>query len=166
MSISMSKIQGYLDEAGVNYEDRDETTIVFPMSDDENKIIILVKLMEDGEYIQLRTLKHLDDLVAEASEEKRIELLKWMLNKNYSSKLGAWEYDPDDHDHHLAVGHSIEDGDLTMKQFLRMFKVVANSLEAIPEMKEVLGIGGISAKEKKRQALLKELEALDDDDGI
>lgn len=164
MAISITQIQGYLDDAGVNYENRDEDTIVFPMSDDENKIVIVTKILEDGEYIQMRTLKHLDDLVSEATEVKRVALLKWMLGKNYTSKLGAWEYDPEDHDHHMAVGHSIEDGDLTRKQFLRMFKVVANSLDDIPEMKEILGVsGGMSAKEKKRQELMQQLQALEED---
>ena len=163
MAIKISKIQSYLDDMGVNYENRENDTIAFPMSDEENKIVIVIKLMEDGEYIQMRTVKHLDDLVEQASEEKRADLLKWMLHKNYVSKLGAWEYDPADHDHHIAVACSIEDGDLTTKQFLRMFKIIANSLDLIPEMKEVLGISdGMSAKEKKRQALLKQLEELDD----
>jgi len=164
MAIKMSKIQSYLDELGVNYENRENETIAFPMSDEENKIVIVVKLLEDGEFLQMRTVKHLDDLVEEATEEKRADLLKWMLHRNYISKLGAWEYDPADYDHHLAVGCSIEDGDLTMKQFLRIFKVVANSLDLIPEMKEVLGISdGMSAKEKKKQALLKQLQELDED---
>ena len=164
MAIKITQIQGYLDEMGVNYENRDDETLIFPMSDEDNKIIIITKVMEDGEYIQMRTLKHLDDLVAEATEEKRVALLKWMLNKNYSRKLGAWEYDPEDHDHHISVGHSIEDGDLTMKQFMRMFKIVANSLDDIPEMKEILGVsGGMSAKEKKRQELMKQLQELEED---
>jgi len=164
MAIKISQIQGYLDEMGVNYEDRDNETIAFPMSDEENKIIIIVKLLEDGEYMQMRTIKHLDDLVEQASEEKRIALLKWMLNRNYVSKLGAWEYDPEDYDHHIAAGHSIEDGDLTLKQFVRIFKIISNSLDLIPEMKEVLGVSdGMSAKEKKRQALLKQLQDLDED---
>ncbi len=164
MAINITQIQGYLDELGVNYENRDEDTIVFPMSDKENKIVIVTKILEKGEYIQMRTLKHLDDLVSEATEEKRVALLKWMLGKNYKSKLGSWEYDPEDHDHHMAIGHSIEDGELTKKQFHRMFKVVANSLDDIPEMKEILGVSsGMSAKEKKRQELMQQLQALEED---
>jgi len=164
MAIKISKIQSYLDDMGVNYENRENDTIAFPMSDEENKIVIVIKLMEDGEYIQMRTVKHLDGLVEEASEEKRAALLKWMLHRNYISKLGAWEYDPADHDHHISIACAIEDGDLSTKQFLRMFKIIANSLDLIPEMKEVLGISdGMSAKEKKRQALLKQLQDLDED---
>ncbi len=164
MAIKITQIQGYLDDMGVNYENRDDETLVFPMSDDDNKIVIIVKVLEDGEYLQMRTLKHLDDLLAEAAEDKRVDLLKWMLGTNYKRKLGAWEYDPEDHDHHIAVGHSIEDGDLTLKQFMRMFKIVANSLDDIPEMKEILGISdGMSAKEKKRQELMKQLQDLEED---
>lgn len=167
MAIELSKLTGFLDEIGVNYDERDENTIVFPYSNDDDKILVVVKLMEDGEFLQMRTLKHLDDLVAEASEEKRNALLKWMLNKNYTTKMGTWEYDPEDHDHHIAIGCSIEDNDLTIKQFARMFKAIIDSVKVIPEMKEILGImpaeDDLSEKEKKRQELLRQLQDLDED---
>jgi len=163
MAVQISKLKGFLDKVGAKYDERDDTTLVVPMSDEENRIMIIMRLMEDGEFIQMRTIKHLDDLVEEASEEKRTDLLKWMLNQNYKSKSGAWEYDPSDHDHHFAIGHVIEDSELTEMQFMRLFKIVANSLDSIPEMKKILGIEDqMSEKDKKRQALLKQLQELDE----
>ncbi len=169
MAISTAKIKQYLKEVDFNYDERDADTIVTGFSDDEgNKVVIVIRLMEDGEYLQMRTIKHLDDLVAEADAEQRAELLKWMLNKNYTTKTGAWEYDPDDHDHHLSIGHIIEDGDLTYKQFLRMLGVMTKSASLIPEMKQVLGINdaAIDPVEQKRQELLAQLRALEEGTGI
>lgn len=169
MAITTAKIKQYLNQLDFNFEERDENTVVTGMSDEnDNSVVIAIRLMEDGEFMQIRTLKHLDDLVAEAAPEKRIELLKWMLNQNYTTKTGAWEYDPDDHDHHLAIGHVIEDGDVTFKQFARMLGAVSRSAKLIPEMKEVLGIkeAAIDPVEQKRQELLAQLRALEEGTGI
>ncbi|GAA0681638.1 hypothetical protein GCM10009104_02920 [Marinobacterium maritimum] len=169
MAISTAKIKQYLDEVDFKYQERDSDTIVTGFTDDDsNRVMIVIRLMEDGEFLQMRTLKHLDELVEEADPEKRTELLKWMLNKNYTTKTGSWEYDPDDHDHHLSIGHVIEDGDLTYKQFLRMLGVLTKSASLIPEMKEVLGINeaAIDPVEQKRQELLAQLRALEDGTGI
>lgn len=169
MAISTAKIKQYLDEVDFKYQERDSDTIVTGFSDDQgNKVMIVIRLMEDGEFLQMRTLKHLDDLVAEAEPEKRVELLKWMLNKNYTTKAGSWEYDPDDHDHHLSIGHVIEDGDLTSKQFMRMLGVLTKSASLIPEMKEILGINdaAVDPVEQKRQDLLAQLRALEEGTGI
>jgi hypothetical protein len=168
MAISQSKIEAYLKEMEVNYKVRDEHCIVTGFGEDPTRVVIAILLGEDGEFLEMRTVRHLDDLVAEASEEKRAKLMTWMLHENYTNKLGAWEYDPDDHDHHLSISMAIEDGDLTVKQFARMLAVLAKSAEQIPEMKAVLGIAdaGMDEKERKRQALLAQLHALDNDTGI
>ena len=168
MAISPAKIKEYLDSVELNYEEREKDTFVVGFSKDDNKVVIVIRLMEDGEFLQMRTIKHVDDLVENADPAKRAELLAWMLNKNYSTKTGAWEYDPDDHDHHLAIGHVIEDGDLTQKQFVRMLSVLTHSAELIPEMKEILGFGedSVDPVEQKRQELLAQLRALEDGTGI
>ena len=172
MAISMKDVTDFLDEVGLKYKEKDETTILFPFSDDEidEKILVAVSLQEDGEFLSMRTVKHLDDLVAEADEEKRRALLDWMLYHNYRSKLGAWEYDPSDHDHHLAVTLGIEDGSASKKQLMRMLSVMIKSVELIPEMKKVLGIESASSSddenEKKRAALLAQLAELEGQSGI
>lgn len=169
MAISVAKIYAFLDHMDLKYERRDEESTITGFADGKgNSIMVIIRLLEDGEYLQMRTIKHLDDLVAEAKPEKRIELLKWMLHENYTNKTGAWEYDPADHDHHIAIGHAIEDGDLTFNQFKRMISVMQKSAESIPEMKEVLGLAveEIDPIELKRQELLAQLRALDSGDGI
>lgn len=169
MAISISKIKGFLDQIDFNYQMKDEDTIITGYEDEGNKVMIVIRLMEDGEFLQMRTVKHLDELVEEASEEKRAALLNWMLKQNYTTKNGSWEYDPEDHDHHLSIAHVIEDGDLTQKQFMRMLSVLTNSASSIPEMKQVLGVASgstIDPVELKRQELLAQLRALDDGAGI
>ncbi|AWI78975.1 hypothetical protein CEW87_06120 [Parazoarcus communis] len=168
MAISLSRIESYLDEMEVNYKVRDEKSIITSFGEQPNAVMVIILLTEEGELLEIRTVKHLDDLVAEASEEKRAKLLAWMLNANYSSKIGAWEYDPDDHDHHLSISVPIEDGDLTLKQFVRMLGVIAKSATLIPEMKAVLGVAdaAVDEKERKRRELLAQLHALDNDSGI
>lgn len=168
MAISIGKIEKFLDAMDLNYQKKDENTILTGSGDDDgNRIMIVIQLQEDGEFLQLRTVKHLDDLVEEASEEKRTELLKWMLHQNYQTKNGTWEYDPTDHDHHMAIGHIIEDGDLTASQFQRMFMIIAKSMSSIPEMKKILGlVEEMDPVEKKRQELLAQLRELEGGAGI
>tara|TARA_Y100000310_G_C20693485_1_gene823905 strand:+ start:280 stop:789 length:510 start_codon:yes stop_codon:yes gene_type:complete len=169
VAISIETIKQYLNLIDFNFDERDSTTILTGSTDDDgNRVVIIISLLENGEFLQMRTLKHLDDLVAEATPEKRAELLKWMLNQNYATKNGSWEYDPEDHDHHFAMAHVIEDGDLTAKQFVRMLKVLMDSASKIPEMKAILGVSApaIDPVELKRQELLAQLRALDDVKGI
>ena len=172
MAIALSDIKDFLDEIGLNYQEKDDETVLFPYSDSDidEKILVVVRLLEDGEFLQMHTVKHLDDLVAEASPEKRTALLEWMLYQNYKTKTGTWEYDPSDHDHHLAVSCGIEDGGLTKKQLMRMFAVMIKSVELIPEMKKILGIEPASSDEsetdKKRAELLAQLAELDGQSGI
>lgn len=168
MAINTGKLKQYLDQVDINYDEHDDTTLVCAFSDEnDNRVMVVIRLMENGEFLQVHTLKHLDDLVAEAEPEQRSDLLKWMLNRNYMTKVGSWEYDPDDHDHRICASHVIEDGDLTLKQFMRLLSSVSSSLELIPEMKKVLGIGGaIDPVEQKRQELLAQLRALEDGQGI
>ncbi len=163
MAIELKKIIRILDGLDLNYDQRDEETLVLGNQEGEDKVFIIIKLLEDGEFLSMRTLKHLDDLVAEADEDKRTALLNWMLNQNYTRKLGQWEYDPEDHDHHISIGFPIEDGDLTEKQFMRMFTVIAKSVDSIKPMKAVLGLvdSAEDEKERKRQELLAQLAALD-----
>ncbi len=172
MAITFKDVTDFLDEIGLKYQEKDEETLLFPYSDDDinEKILVAVSLLENGEFLRMRTVKHLDDLVAEADAEKRQALLEWMLYQNYRSKLGAWEYDPTDHDHHLAVTLGIEDGGMTKKQMMRMLAVMLKSVEMIPEMKKVLGIesadSGQSEADKKRAELLAQLAELDGQSGI
>lgn len=172
MAITLKEVSDFLDGIGINYQEKDDETLLFPYTDSDTgeKILVVVNILENGDFLSMRTVKHLDDLVAEAEEEKRRALLEWMLHQNYRSKLGAWEYDPNDHDHHLAVTVGIEDGTLTKSQLTRMLAVMLKSVELIPEMKQVLGIepagSGMDEKEKKRAELLAQLAALDGENGI
>nr|WP_320135062.1 YbjN domain-containing protein [uncultured Amphritea sp.] len=167
MAITLNKLEQYLDELEFNYQQKDEDTLLTGAKDENGQVMIVIRLMEDGEFLQIRTVQHLDDLVKEANDENRAALLSWMLYRNYQTKLGAWEYDPSDHDHHISIGFGIEDGDLTLKQFARMLNTITKSCEIIPEMKQVLCVEAeIDPKELKRQELLAQLAALDGNTGI
>lgn len=173
MAISLKDVTDFLDEIGLKYEVKDSDDVVFPYSDKDTgeNILVVVSVLENGEYLRMRTVKHLDDLVAEADEEKRRALLDWMLYQNYRSKLGTWEYDPNDHDHHISVSLGVEDGTVTHRQMMRMLSMVLKSVELIPEMKRVLGLlpadnGDADEIEAKRAALLAQLRELDGQSGI
>lgn len=89
-----------------------------------------------------------------------------MLSRNYTTKVGAWEYDPADNDIHFSVQYPIEDGNLTKKQFLRGFAVIIQSADLILEMKQVIGLApAMDDKERKRQELLRQLKELESDSG-
>lgn len=162
MAIDITQIEQYLQDMDLKYSKRNDETLVLFVSNEENEIMIIISLLEDGEFLRIHTVKHLDELLAEASEEKRVDLLKWMLENNYKTKFGTWEYNPENHEHHITIEHIIADGSLTEKQFTRIFNRIYSSINHIPEMKKILGVaGGLSEKEKKRQALLAQLQALD-----
>lgn len=163
MAIKLDLIEKYLYSLDLKYEKINEETINLSVSNNNDKVLIFIILHDDGEYLEVRTFKHLDDLLAEASEEKRVDLLKWMLENNYKTKFGTWEYNPENHQHHITIEHIIADGSLIEKQFTRIFNIICSSINHIPEMKKILGVaGGLSEKEKKRQELLAQLQELDE----
>jgi len=165
MAIEQSLITGFLDKINVKYRVRDEEDIITTFSsDDGDKVMVVISLLENGEFLRMRTIKHLDDLIEQAPEEKRMALLEWMLKYNYNHKMGTWEYDPEDHDHRITTTMTIEDGSVKAPQFIRMLKVMMDSVDLIPEMKKVLGIEEADEDdvEKKRKELLAQLAALDD----
>lgn len=168
MAIKEEVIEKYLKEMSVEYKKNEDDVFLINHSSDKDEISIAVRLMDNGSYLQIKAAKHLGDLVAEVNEEVRANLLKWMLEKNYYSKLGCWEYDPKDHDYNIAVGHFIADGELTKIQFRSIYNLVSSSVNSIPEMKKSLGINtdGFYEKEKKRQELLEQLRELDEECGI
>ena len=166
MAIKIEKIEEYLNKMDLGFEKRKENLIVVIISGEIDKLFIVIHLDEDGKYIEISAIRHLDELIAEANEDRRIELLKWMLNENYKKKIGTWEYNSEDHNHRITVGHVIEDGGLTGKQFKRMLNSVARSLHDIQNMKDILNPNALSEKEKKRISLLAQLQELDEEDGI
>lgn len=167
MAIMLSKIEQYLDFLELKYQKKDENTLLTGAKDDSGQVMIVIRLMEDGEFLQMRTVQHLDDLIKEVDEDSRIALLKWMLYANYQTKLGTWEYDSSDHDLHLSVSFPIEDGDLTAKQFARLLHTLTSSCKSIPEMKAVMGVAAeIDPVELKRKELLAQLAELDGNTGI
>ena len=168
MAIKQSLIKSYLEDIGINFHEKDEDTIVFPYTGDEDsKIMVVCRIMEDGEYFKMHTIKHLDDLMDSVAEDKKNALKDWMLYENYKTKTGSWEYDPSDNDIHFSVEYPIEDGDLTKMQFTRGFAVVLKSADKIPEMKKVLGLVSdeMDEKERKRQELLRQLQELESGSG-
>lgn len=167
MAIQQSLIKAFLDDIGLNYQERDQETMVFSYTgDNDSSIMVVARIMEDGEYFKMHTIKHLDELMDTVSEDKKNALKDWMLYRNYSTKVGAWEYDPSDNDIHFSVEYPIEDGTLTKKQFLRGFAAVIQSADVMLEMKQVLGLApAMDDKERKRQELLRQLKELEGDSG-
>lgn len=162
MAITLESLEGYLKKIELNYE-RKENAIVLPYSGDNERILVAIELGNEGQWLRIRTIKHLDNLVAEATQEKRHALMQWMLYKNYQTKSGTWEYDPTDHDHQFTVEHWVLDNDLTLAQFALMMKIVLDTVEDIAEMKKVLGLEvAVDPVEKKRQELLAQLRALEE----
>lgn len=169
MATELSTLKLILDKIEINYQERDENTLILPYTgDNDSKIMVVVRLLEDGELVNIHTVQHLDDLVAQATEENRVKLLEWMLYRNYQTKIGTWEYDPSDHDIHFSCEVILEDEEINIKAFIRAFSTVLKSADVIEEMKQVLGVASAEEdeKEKKRQELLRQLRELEGDNGI
>lgn len=170
MAANISEIKAVLDQMDMNYQERDEGKIVLGYTgENDSQIMAVIRLMENGELINIHTVQHLDDFVAQATEENRVKLLEWMLYQNYKTKIGCWEYDPSDHDIHYSIELIIENGDFNEKAFMRGLVTVFKSADVIEEMKGVLGLVSAAEddKEKKRQELLRQLQELEaDSNGI
>ena len=128
MATSIDDIKDFLDMKEVKYlYDADKE--VFVMSFAPN--VLLVRLEENGEFLQFRTL----NFYQYKTGKYREQILQMLASMNYQRKLVKFGYDPDDGEINGCIDIPIEDATFTSTQF---FRCMAALLEALEESRNRL----------------------------
>ena len=130
MATSTDNIREFLDLKEVKYL-YDSEKEVFVMSFAPN--VLLVRLEENGEFLQFRTLNFYQYKNGKYKEH----VLQILAAMNYQRKLVKFGYDPDDGEINGCIDIPIEDATFTSTQF---FRCMAALLEALEEARNRLMI--------------------------
>lgn len=119
---------------------------------------VVVSLQEDGEFIQMRLIRILDQETKVMGSEFLPKLTQYLLKLNYENKIGRWCLDPSDGDLYVDWAIPVEDNEkVTLAQMKRMLRgLVASAREAFAPMNRILKTGSPDAP-KSREDLIKDI---------
>ena len=163
MAVTLEEIGAWLDVKEVNYDvDKEESTIVFGVTDGKSKNFITLKLKENGEMFQIYLNNIVDDaeLLKIKGHKYMALVFQYMLKLNYDEKFGTWESDPTDGEIKFAVEIPLEDALMTEKQFTRIFEhIVVGGQNGFSKIIQILETGEFP-EEDAGGAILAMLEEL------
>ncbi len=176
MAVTLEEISGWLDQLELKYDMKDEK-IVFFLDDDNSTKMHVLKAKEEGCLFEwnMRIVNDEQDGVFKVKEHEYLStLLAYLLQINYQTKFGTWEYDPKDGEINLNVEIPLEDAKMTFNQFKRICSLTLDTYEFTDNIKKILETGEMPKNQEDEllemfQAMLamakKELEA-ETEDGI
>ncbi|MEM9137257.1 MAG: hypothetical protein AAGB01_07905 [Cyanobacteria bacterium P01_F01_bin.42] len=142
MGASLTQISTYLDHRNLEYELREEQSLVIVdvPTDDLEPLVVVVKLEEDGEFIKV----FVPQVVAGVKDHPhKTAILQTMLVISWETKMLQWEYDPSDGEIRAIIEFPLEDAQLSERQFDRCFDGLVEMVSdwALPRLKEVMTHG-------------------------
>jgi len=170
MAVTLEEIGGWLDQMDLKYK-LEEDKIVLLSGDEKTTNFHFLKAKDEGRIFEWNMII-VDDEKKEQFKVKEHEhlstLLAYLLQINYQTKFGTWEYDPKDGEISLKVEIPLEDAKMTFKQFERICSLTFDTEEYSQNFKEILETGKMPKSQEDEllemfQAMLamakKELEA-------
>ena len=160
MAVTLEQIKGMLDELGLRYIADEEKigkneialymkTEHYRDKDGDNALLIIIKLLEDGEYIEIFAPsafkikgKNVDTFLKAAA------MIQW------KTKLIQFEYDDTDGEVRPVVEFPIEDGTITTKQLARCVHGLAELVDRYyPVLDKALKEGVIDFDDEMKNLL-------------
>lgn len=160
MAVTIEEISGWLDQLEYKYKLEDDK-VVLMTGDEDSTNIHFVKAKDEGRIFEW-SMSIVDEEKKEKFKVKEHEhlstLLAYLLQLNYTTKFGTWEYDAKDGEIAFNVEIPLEDAKMTFKQFERICSLTMDTLEYTDNIKKILATGEIP--ENKEDEMMEMLEAL------
>jgi hypothetical protein len=140
MATSLSQIEGFLQRKDLKFQrDADKDMILVPFKRGDNQpLLAVVKLEENGEFIKIFTPK----LLTYLNGPNKLPLMQALLHVSWETKMLQWEYDPQDGEIRAIIEFPIEDSQLTERQFMRAFTGLLQLVEKyLPRLRSVIETG-------------------------
>lgn len=169
MSITFKTLQSYMPAIGLptheatpagDNEGRILAALTFDTEDLDYKkasVGLIFSLQENGEYLAIRLFKVIDRKEILESQYLK-EFLQYVMESNYTSKIGRWCLDPTDGDFYIDWAIGIEDNEkLTENQIKRiMGALVGNVRKSYAHLHRILKTGSKNPS-KSRDDLIKDI---------
>lgn len=169
MAVTLEEISGWLDNLEVKHKlDSEEKKILSGVGDGDTNKSLVFELEEDGGMFQayMNLLDEEFNVLKIKDHEHKALVLQHILNLNYGTKFGTWEFDPRDGEIRLAIEIPLEDAKMTQKQLKRIFNYfLKDGQKAFDEILQIMKTGEIPEEDDDEMAamLLQMLQELKDD---
>jgi len=140
MATTLDQIAGFLTSKDLKFNrEYDRGMIVVPFRhEDDQPLMVVVRLEENGEFLKIFTptlFRYLDG-------PNKLALMESLLLTSWETKMLQWEYDPTDGEVRAIVEFPLEDAQLTLKQFSRAFDGLIQLVTRFyPRLKKVIETG-------------------------
>ena len=166
MAVTLDEISTWLDLLETKHSVQEEKNkIFFGFTYEDFKTAHFVKADEDGELFSWTVKIDLggDDFLRLNNQEHKALAFVYMLDLNYGTKFGTWEYYPKTGSLRIRIEIPLEDAKMTEKQFKRIYGYVENNVaDGIRGLIKVLETGELPVEnDAEDSALLSFLDSLD-----
>ena len=162
MAMTLQEVSDKLTNIGFNhsYEKEDEMIISRGTSSGET-LALFIRLNEDGEFFDMSSrLLDGDDFLQTKGTKYLQALMAYLLQRNYDTKFGTWEYDSEDGTISFAVEIPLEDNILTEKQLQRITGIMIGAGDEAKNIKHILEHGSLPLDGDAAAKKIAELEAM------
>ena len=163
MAMTLKEISAILDEIEFKHSLKEEDEMIFSGGgSSENRLGFFITTPEDGEIFEMdaRPLDANSDFI-KAKEHKHVNvLMSYLLLRNYQTKFGTWEFNPESGIVRLMVEIPLEDNNLTKTQLNRIVKMMLSCSKEAGEIKHILEHGSLPLDGDEAAKKIAELEAM------
>lgn len=159
MTTILEKIAHFLKQQGIKYvlDSKNNQIITGTKSHCLEKLLIIISLEEEGNYLTICLPKLITNLKAHPYKGKVFETMLTIASQN---KMLRWEYDPIVDQVNAKIEFPLEDSVLTEKQFDRCFYGIIELVDqvAMPRLQQVMITGVDPNEEEIGERILLKLE--------
>jgi len=160
MAVTLEEISEWLEQQEYNFG-LEEDKIVLITSGEDSQSLHRIRAKDDGRIFEWNMVIVDETTALKVKEHKHLQtLLVYLLQMNYTTKFGTWEYDPTDGEIAFNIEIPLEDAVMTFKQFERICSMTMNTETQTNNIKKILETGEMPKDdEDERLAILEELLA-------
>lgn len=166
MAMTLKEVSALLEEIEFAHqlEEQDEM-IISGGGSKENRLAYFIMMRDEGKIFEMegRVLDaEMDDQVKAKDHEHLPTLLPYLLKRNYETKFGTWEFNPENGVIRIMVEIPLEDNNLTKAQLERITNFMVSCSEEAGEIKHILATGKVPEKsdDEAMQMMMQLLEEM------
>ena len=145
MAVTLQEIAGWLEEQEFKFQQEDEKIIMMTGGDDNTNFHV-IKARDEGKIFEWKMSivdEEKKDQLKVKEHKHLLPLLTYLLQINFQTKFGTWEYDPADGEIALNVEIPLEDATMTFNQFKRICTLTMDTSEYTENIASILETGAV-----------------------
>jgi len=163
MAMTLNEVSTILTELDFEHKLMEEKGVIISAGGNgKDRLAYFIRCGDGGDTFSMDA-QLLDDetnsITVKDNEHMRT-LMAYLLLRNYQTKLGTWELDPEDGDIKFTVEIPLEDNKLTKKQLKRIISIMNSTSDEARDIKSIVATGKLPLDEDAAAKKIAELEAM------